>query len=152
MGMEEVELMKMIKSEQFESAYGLIGELGAGCYGSKVVNGKWHVKSHDGTPLTDENIDAVLDAPFDDTWTNPFEFKNFGEALDFVESVFRAVREQAENETIDCLAIRRLFQRESIFPFVQDVHPLSMRRKNPPPDAERQDVFWRSTLERLFEE
>ena len=129
----------------------MISELAHGCYGSKFVRGEWYHTSPDGTPLTDENLDAVLDAPFDDKCNNPFEFKNFGEALDFTESVFTAVREKAEDGTIDFLALCRLFIETDVFIFAKQVHPLSMRRKNPPPDAVEQDKFWRSTLEKIFE-
>lgn len=149
--MTEAVLKHLLDSEKFHSAYSMIGELAGRCYGSKIVEGEWYHTSHDGTPLTGENLDAVLDAPFDDTWNNPFGFKNFGEALDFTESVFTTVRKMASDGAIDTLALRRLFVKTDAFIFAKQVHPLSMRRKNPPPDAVEQDEFWRSTIENIFE-
>lgn len=83
----EQKLRGLVVSEKFGTAYSGISELAYGCYGKKEVGDRSFPVDDKGVPLTDENIEKVLNAPFDDDFDSLGEFKNFGEMLQHTVSV-----------------------------------------------------------------
>lgn len=141
----EQKLRGLVVSEKFGTAYSGISELAYGCYGKKEVGDRSFPVDDKGVPLTDENIEKVLNAPFDDDFDSLGEFKNFGEMLQHTVSVFTEIYTHAKAGDVDPDAIERILSKTDVYLYLAYVWPLYLRKQKIRKDDNEKE-FWESRL------
>ena len=136
-----LKLEEMIQSDKFDRAYLGISELATGCYGNVKIDGKLFPTNSKRIPLTDENVNLILDEPFNKDSPDPHGFRNFDDMLVHTASVFDLIYLNVMSGAVCRAEVEKLLLRSDCYIYMKYVWPLYQKRGKHPDDPE-QRKFW----------
>jgi hypothetical protein len=145
----EQKLRGLADSKKFRTAYSWISQLAYGSYGMKRVGDRLFPVNRNGVPLSDDNIEKVLDAPFDGDLNSLREFKNFGEMLQQTVSVFTEIYTHVKAGDVKSDAIERILSNTDVSPYIAYVWPLYLRKQKIQQDDDERK-FWESLFVKRY--